>query len=150
MRAVLCLLAFAAPAFVQPAHQPQREPILAYIKKTWPVLTRSNHTLAVAAVDPKFHAGADGRWTVYVSRNENLRRIERQLRKDLPAADFNKIRIRQLPEDASKLSDQGLLYLPRPYVVPGGRFNEMYGWDRYFIQIGLLRDGEAHLAKDLA
>jgi alpha,alpha-trehalase len=34
-----------------------------------------------------------------------------------------------------------LSYLPRPYVVPGGRFNEMYGWDSYFVQIGLLRDG---------
>ncbi|MDI1228970.1 MAG: trehalase family glycosidase [bacterium] len=26
----------------------------------------------------------------------------------------------------------GLLYLPYPYVVPGGRFNEMYGWDSAF------------------
>jgi alpha,alpha-trehalase len=32
----------------------------------------------------------------------------------------------------------GLLYLPNPYVVPGGRFNEMYGWDSYFIVLGLL------------
>jgi alpha,alpha-trehalase len=31
----------------------------------------------------------------------------------------------------------GLLYLPEPYVVPGGRFNEMYGWDSYFESIGL-------------
>jgi alpha,alpha-trehalase len=150
MHLVLCLLAFAAPAFVQPAPQPQREPILAYIKKTWAVLTRSNHTLAVAAVDPKFHPDADGRWTVYVSRNENLRGIEQQLRKDPSSTDFNKIRLRQLPEDTSRLTEQGLLYLPRPYVVPGGRFNEMYGWDSYFIQIGLLRDGEIELAKDEA
>jgi len=150
LHAVLCLLALAVPAFVQPAPQPQREPILAYIKKTWTVLTRSNQTLAVAAADPKFRPGADGRWTVYVSPKENLRRIEQQLRKELPAAGFNKIRLRQLPEDTSKLRDQGLLYLPHPYVVPGGRFNEMYGWDSYFIQIGLLRDGEIDLAKDLA
>ena len=26
--------------------------------------------------------------------------------------------------------------------MPGGRFNEMYGWDSYFIVLGLLRDGE--------
>jgi len=26
----------------------------------------------------------------------------------------------------------GLLYLPYPYLVPGGRFNEMYGWDTAF------------------
>jgi len=27
-------------------------------------------------------------------------------------------------------------------VVPGGRFNEMYGWDSYFIVRGLLQDGK--------
>lgn len=27
-----------------------------------------------------------------------------------------------------------------PYVVPGGRFNELYGWDSYMIVIGLLVD----------
>jgi alpha,alpha-trehalase len=42
-----------------------------------------------------------------------------------------------------------VLYLPRAYVVPGGRFNEMYGWDRYFIQVGLLRDVEIDLARDM-
>ncbi|MEX2191090.1 MAG: trehalase family glycosidase [Bacteroidota bacterium] len=34
-----------------------------------------------------------------------------------------------------------------PFVVPGGRFNEMYGWDSYFITLGLLRDGRLDLAK---
>jgi len=34
-----------------------------------------------------------------------------------------------------------------PYVVPGGRFNEMYGWDSYFIVLGLLVDGRVELAK---
>ena len=34
-------------------------------------------------------------------------------------------------------------------MVPGGRFNEMYGWDSYFIQLGLLRDGEYDLAKSM-
>ena len=28
--------------------------------------------------------------------------------------------------------EHGLLYLPYPYLVPGGRFNEMYGWDTAF------------------
>ncbi|HEX9006885.1 MAG TPA: trehalase family glycosidase [Bacteroidota bacterium] len=36
-----------------------------------------------------------------------------------------------------------------PFVVPGGRFNEMYGWDSYFITLGLLRDGRRELAKDM-
>ncbi len=34
-----------------------------------------------------------------------------------------------------------------PFVVPGGRFNEMYGWDSYFEGIGLLLDGRMDLAK---
>lgn len=29
-----------------------------------------------------------------------------------------------------------------PFVVPGGRFNEMYGWDSYFIGVGLLIDNQ--------
>ncbi|MCF6140141.1 alpha,alpha-trehalase [Flavobacterium sp. K77] len=35
-----------------------------------------------------------------------------------------------------------------PFVVPGGRFNEMYGWDSYFIGVGLLVDN--HFEKAIA
>ncbi|WP_299216121.1 alpha,alpha-trehalase [uncultured Dokdonia sp.] len=34
-----------------------------------------------------------------------------------------------------------------PFVVPGGRFNEMYGWDSYFEGVGLLLDNRIDLAK---
>lgn len=34
-----------------------------------------------------------------------------------------------------------------PFVVPGGRFNEMYGWDSYFESIGLILDGRIDLAR---
>jgi alpha,alpha-trehalase len=34
-----------------------------------------------------------------------------------------------------------------PYVVPGGRFNELYCWDSYFIVLGLLQDGRSDLAR---
>jgi alpha,alpha-trehalase len=37
-----------------------------------------------------------------------------------------------------------------PFVVPGGRFNEMYGWDSYFETLGLIRDGRIDLAKAMA
>ncbi|MCP4803360.1 MAG: trehalase [Bacteroidetes bacterium] len=37
-----------------------------------------------------------------------------------------------------------------PFVVPGGRFNEMYGWDSYFESIGLIIDGKKDLAKAMA
>lgn len=36
-----------------------------------------------------------------------------------------------------------------PFVVPGGRFNEMYGWDSYFIGLGLLIDDRWELARDM-
>ena len=52
-------------------------------------------------------------------------------------------------EDAGKIQPHGLLYLENPYVVPGGRFNEMYGWDSYFIIRGLLRDDHRALAKGM-
>src|SRR6185503_18131682 len=37
-----------------------------------------------------------------------------------------------------------------PYVVPGGRFNELYYWDSYFIVLGLLQDGRKDLARGMA
>jgi alpha,alpha-trehalase len=37
-----------------------------------------------------------------------------------------------------------------PYVVPGGRFNELYCWDSYFIVLGLLQDGRTDLARGMA
>jgi alpha,alpha-trehalase len=39
--------------------------------------------------------------------------------------------------------------MENPYVVPGGRFNEMYGWDSYFIIRGLLREGKIDLARGM-
>ncbi len=51
--------------------------------------------------------------------------------------------------DTSRFQPQGLLYLPNKYVVPGGRFNEMYGWDSYFIIRGLVRDGRLDLARGM-
>lgn len=55
------------------------------------------------------------------------------------------------PDDMhlNKISNEGLLYLPHAYVVPGGQFNEMYGWDSYFIVVGLLRAQRLELAKGM-
>lgn len=44
-----------------------------------------------------------------------------------------------------------LLYLPQPYLTPGGSasaFPEMYGWDTYFINCGLLEHGRTELVKN--
>jgi alpha,alpha-trehalase len=38
-------------------------------------------------------------------------------------------------------------YVGVPFLVPGGRFNEMYGWDSYFMVLGLLEDKRVDLAR---
>ena len=42
-----------------------------------------------------------------------------------------------------------LLPLPRPFVVPGGRFREIYYWDSYFTMLGLLASGRRDLTEDM-
>jgi alpha,alpha-trehalase len=42
-----------------------------------------------------------------------------------------------------------LLPLPRPYVVPGGRFREMYYWDSYFTMLGLVQSDRQALVQDM-
>jgi alpha,alpha-trehalase len=40
-----------------------------------------------------------------------------------------------------------LLPVPAPFVVPGGRFRELYYWDSYFTLLGLKADGRADLVE---
>ena len=47
---------------------------------------------------------------------------------------------REAPADTNKYST--LIPIPRPYIIPGGRFREIYYWDSYFTMHGLLADGE--------
>jgi alpha,alpha-trehalase len=42
------------------------------------------------------------------------------------------------------------LPLKRPYVVPGGRFRELYYWDSYFVMLGLAESGRRDLVEDMA
>ena len=41
------------------------------------------------------------------------------------------------------------LYLPEAYVVPGGRFREIYYWDSYFTMLGLAHDGRDDLVESM-
>lgn len=50
--------------------------------------------------------------------------------------------------DAGQQPYSSLLPLPNPYVVPGGRFNEIYYWDSYFIMLGLEASGRHDLTRD--
>ncbi|WP_343523552.1 alpha,alpha-trehalase TreF [Pedobacter sp.] len=42
-----------------------------------------------------------------------------------------------------------LLPLPKPYIVPGGRFREIYYWDSYFTMLGLQKAGRIKTIKDM-
>lgn len=52
-----------------------------------------------------------------------------------------------LVRDPKKTSEYStLIPLPNPYVVPGGRFREMFYWDSYFTIVGLLLSDQDELA----
>ena len=42
-----------------------------------------------------------------------------------------------------------LLAVPEPFVVPGGRFRELYYWDSYFTMLGLKADGRDDLVDSM-
>src|SRR5437773_4253077 len=42
-----------------------------------------------------------------------------------------------------------LIPLRNPYVVPGGRFREVYYWDSYFTMLGLIASGRTDLVKSM-
>ncbi len=61
--------------------------------------------------------------------------------------------IKQLWQVLKKPADPeglgSLLPLKHPYLVPGGRFREIYYWDSYFSALGLLESGEQALVEDM-
>ena len=120
------------------------EPILSYISKSWDTLTRSMEDCSTV-VDPKLAEHSVLYLPAEVPVSAQVEDMQRRCH----------VQVKALPEkiqhpgqlDTSKLDPPGLLYLEHKYVVPGGRFNEMYGWDSYFIVRGLVRDGRIDLAK---
>jgi alpha,alpha-trehalase len=141
------LIFFSIAGVAQTIDPGQLQETRTYIKHLWRVLERSNRALLKSAIDPKL--GQTGPLALYIARDEDPQKIAASLRRQLTPAEMKRVDIRRLPEDPSTIGEAGLLYLPHPYVVPGGRFNEMYGWDSYFTLLGLLRDGELELAKDM-
>jgi alpha,alpha-trehalase len=119
--------------------------IQTYIASGWDVLTRSI-TDCNTIVDPKLPTAS----VLYVPAgfevSSEMQQLERRCN----------VRVQHLPKVIHRLAeidpgkiDPGLLYLKNRYVVPGGRFNEMYGWDSYFIIRGLIRDQRIDLAQGM-
>jgi alpha,alpha-trehalase len=120
-------------------------PILEYVSAGWNSLTRSMndcHTI----IDPKLHETSilylPAQFAPPASLKETQKRCRFQMKK-LP------VLITGPGQVSNNISPPGLLYLENSYVVPGGRFNEMYGWDSYFIVRGLLEDHRIELARGM-
>lgn len=121
-----------------------------HIQETWPSLTRGLRNAPEAICDVKL--GEECKYTspIYISPGEDMARVQRIFEKSLGGERASSLRLRELPMDASRIKEHGLLFLPGRYVVPGGRFNEMYGWDSYFMALGLLRQGRVPIARAIA
>jgi len=52
-------------------------------------------------------------------------------------------------EKDEKKEGSSLLPLPHPYIVPGGRFGEIYYWDSYFTMLGLKESGEVEMIENM-
>ncbi|MEO1624025.1 MAG: alpha,alpha-trehalase TreF [Bacteroidota bacterium] len=50
----------------------------------------------------------------------------------------------------SSLNGSTLLPLPKSYIVPGGRFGEIYYWDSYFTILGLQAAGKMGMVRNMA
>jgi alpha,alpha-trehalase len=140
---LLLAIVASANSVAQPAGP---EATRSYIHGAWETLTRSMtdcHSLVDIKVtaEPLLYVPAE------IAAPAELAAVEQSCH----------VKVVALPKRIEKLGDlrpeeltaEGLLYLPNPYVVPGGRFNEMYGWDSYFILLGLEADHKEALAKGM-
>ncbi|HLI35233.1 MAG TPA: trehalase family glycosidase [Terriglobia bacterium] len=147
---IACVLPPAgAPCFGAEAGQsanPKLAGILTYISNGWSALTRSMDECKTL-YDPK----SSSQSVLYFPEDFPIPTSVEKLERSCP------VRVQRLPVvihrlgqiDPRKIQPAGLLYLPHPYVVPGGMFNEMYGWDSYFILRGLLQSGKLELARGM-
>jgi alpha,alpha-trehalase len=133
----------------------------------WDALTRRMDADGIEMIcnDPKNRNG-DGRLRIYIPFNDSLAwDYYQSVAKQKPHLNLDLVRLPEkiTPEYVYSIySKFGVLSLALkevldengnskikavPYVVPGGRFNEMYGWDSYFESLGLIVDGRVELAK---
>ena len=146
--ALACWWLFTAAAQTATPQSPtsQLSAILEYIRSDWDLLTRSM-TRCDSVVDPKLPDASLLYLPAGFPEPDSVKKLQSscQVRVEaLPAV------IRHPGEPWTQdIKTHGLLFLPNSYVVPGGRFNEMYGWDSYFVILGLLADHRVNLARDM-
>ncbi|HTV82742.1 MAG TPA: trehalase family glycosidase [Acidobacteriaceae bacterium] len=127
-----------------PLRTPARAPIDTYIHQAWQSLRRSMNECG-SLVDPKVKT----RPVLYLP-------VDLPEPADVAALPHAcDVRVERLPVKIERMGQKlpplepGLLYLPNTYIVPGGRFNEMYGWDSYFMILGLIEDGQTEMAQGI-
>ncbi len=146
---VLCLLSTVTPSSARPDGAPDAHglaPIRSYISTGWDTLTRSMNECGTV-VDTKLAATSVMYLPADFPEPAALSALQKECKfevKPLPSVIHHPGEV-----DANALNPPGLLYLENKYVVPGGRFNEMYGWDSYFIIRGLVSDGRIDLARGM-
>ncbi len=148
--AVVAATIHTADLRAQQAAAPNPDATLQYIHAAWDTLTRSV-TDCNSIADIKVDSASAANPVLYLPADfpapSKVTALEQTCH----------VRVISLPRRIEKLGDvrpeelhtPGLLYLPNPYIVPGGRFNEMYGWDSYFILLGLEADHREALAKGI-
>ena len=152
--AAVCLLGTAAgaqqvlpPKSSRPAtagHTEAAPSIDAYIHDAWTTLRRSMLDCATLR-DPKVKTEP----VLYLPKDfAEPPEVEALEKKCGVLVERLPVKIERLGQTVPETA--GLLYLPNAYVVPGGRFNEMYGWDSYFIVLGLLTPPASEPADDSA
>jgi alpha,alpha-trehalase len=152
--ALTAILVATACTATLPAQQPVTAPdpnaTLSYIHSAWDTLTRSV-TDCKSLSDVKVESASAPEFALYLPAEVPAPPAVKAL------AQTCHVNVVPLPRRIEKIGDvrpeelrlPGLLYLPNPYIVPGGRFNEMYGWDSYFILLGLESDHKEALAKGI-
>ena len=122
--------------------------LLRLISVLWGEFTFSTYNALNVAIDPKWALRKGQKWRIYV-KNEDPIKITARLAAENSPGDCAQIEVVSLPENGIVGERHGSLFLPFPYVVPGGRFTEMYAWDSFFITLGLLQDGKIRLAQNM-
>jgi alpha,alpha-trehalase len=145
---ILCHCAALAQlsSTANPPSAPVATNIDEYIHAAWGTLSRSM-TDCHSLIDPKLKAAPVLYLPQEITEPSQVAALQSQCN----------VHIERLPRRITHIGDvdprsiktPGLLYLPNKYIVPGGRFNEMYGWDSYFILLGLLKDGHIDIARGM-
>jgi alpha,alpha-trehalase len=143
---ILFLLFATTLGAQQPAPAKKAGSILNYIQDGWTALSRSPHDCKTV-LDARNPDNSYLYVPAEMPITAELKELEQKCH----------IHVAHLPKEVHAPGDlaheafkpQGLLYLPNSYVVPGGFFNEMYGWDSYFIMLGLVQDNRVDLARGM-